>query len=503
MKKKSIKKRVSAPGIGVFHLFLFIACGSLPVRGESDLAEHHRKVVEAHQKADHQSQPDEEAKKQKEDYLEFLRPKAKDPLAAEGLVWLMLVDDHTQHGPGSESSKEAEALFFKHHLPRLPVFLRALGKKDDWTKPHMGAARENTKRLANKLAKLVEGESEKLMCQFIVGAISWGVEALDAPKVVFESSGPVTFLAPGPSEEQLEVLKGIAAHDGYGSFAETYPAAAKRLQDILKNPRKGNVLQVVTPVKGKSVEKVVLSEKLGFAECYKKVVEDHRKIDFSTRSGLFGGKALKEGYLDYLRPKVKDPQTVRGLIWLMFADNHNGWGPGTESSKEAEALFFKHHLPKLPVLLREMAERSSVSWEKRNHFDNLKNYARIADQAVQLAESEADQLMGKFVNYSLMRGRPTAANSLERGVPNDQLELLQQLSAEKGFDSFVEAYPDAAKKRASLVQQTLKRKKADEQNAIAIGQKAPKTIGKDAEGKELKLSDYLGKVVLLAFWGDW
>ena len=38
---------------------------------------------------------------------------------------------------------------------------------------------------------------------------------------------------------------------------------------------------------------------------------------------------------------------------------------------------------------------------------------------------------------------------------------------------------------------------------FTIGQKAPEIIGTDVDGNEMKLSDYLGKVLVLDFWGDW
>ena len=38
---------------------------------------------------------------------------------------------------------------------------------------------------------------------------------------------------------------------------------------------------------------------------------------------------------------------------------------------------------------------------------------------------------------------------------------------------------------------------------LAIGKSAPEIIGKDVDGKEMKLSDYKGKIVVLDFWGDW
>ena len=36
-----------------------------------------------------------------------------------------------------------------------------------------------------------------------------------------------------------------------------------------------------------------------------------------------------------------------------------------------------------------------------------------------------------------------------------------------------------------------------------IGYIAPEIVGKDLEGKEFKLSDYRGKVVMLDFWAGW
>ena len=38
---------------------------------------------------------------------------------------------------------------------------------------------------------------------------------------------------------------------------------------------------------------------------------------------------------------------------------------------------------------------------------------------------------------------------------------------------------------------------------LAVGQPAPDIVGRDVDGKEIKLSDYRGKVVVLDFWGRW
>ena len=38
---------------------------------------------------------------------------------------------------------------------------------------------------------------------------------------------------------------------------------------------------------------------------------------------------------------------------------------------------------------------------------------------------------------------------------------------------------------------------------IRVGKEAPEIKAPDLDGKEFKLSDYRGKVVLLDFWGHW
>ena len=38
---------------------------------------------------------------------------------------------------------------------------------------------------------------------------------------------------------------------------------------------------------------------------------------------------------------------------------------------------------------------------------------------------------------------------------------------------------------------------------LRVGKEAPEIKGGDLDGKEFKLSDYRGKVVLLDFWGNW
>jgi hypothetical protein len=45
--------------------------------------------------------------------------------------------------------------------------------------------------------------------------------------------------------------------------------------------------------------------------------------------------------------------------------------------------------------------------------------------------------------------------------------------------------------------------KIEQGGGLAKGQRAPEIVGKDVDGKQFRLSDYHGKVVLLDFWATW
>jgi cytochrome oxidase Cu insertion factor (SCO1/SenC/PrrC family) len=45
--------------------------------------------------------------------------------------------------------------------------------------------------------------------------------------------------------------------------------------------------------------------------------------------------------------------------------------------------------------------------------------------------------------------------------------------------------------------------KANQTVGLEIGNVAPDIVGEDLDGKQFKLSDYRGKVVVIDFWGNW
>ena len=69
--------------------------------------------------------------------------------------------------------------------------------------------------------------------------------------------------------------------------------------------------------------------------------------------------------------------------------------------------------------------------------------------------------------------------------------------AETYFTTAIDLYKnDPAQKKAAETELTVLR-------TLRVGKEAPDIKGPDLDGKDFKLSDYRGKVVLLDFWGNW
>ena len=115
----------------------------------------------------------------------------------------------------------------------------------------------------------------------------------------------------------------------------------------------------------------------------------------------------------------------------------------------------------------------------------------------------------------LIRNDPVAAKQWEA-------MFLEEGSTKEGFARFLAQDPDALRKEAvTILERTVRefgdvprddrgntlgqeaQADLDEIHNLGPGNPAPEIEGTDADATPLKLSDFRGKVVFLAFWGDW
>ncbi len=101
--------------------------------------------------------------------------------------------------------------------------------------------------------------------------------------------------------------------------------------------------------------------------------------------------------------------------------------------------------------------------------------------------------------YSLAR---SADGQLSRGGDDvDRDAMMAQRKA--NLDLLVNEYHNTPLRDSTYGAKAELMLSAHDPSELAIGQKAPEIIGTDVDGNEMKLSDYLGKVLVIDFWGDW
>ncbi|MBO0700986.1 MAG: redoxin domain-containing protein, partial [Zavarzinella sp.] len=143
--------------------------------------------------------------------------------------------------------------------------------------------------------------------------------------------------------------------------------------------------------------------------------------------------------------------------------------------------------------------------EKYSDHKAMERVCRILGQRDDLPEAEVmlntilkktDQpAVQAAANFSL--GELLAEKANDQGDNQAAADKIAA-AAEKHFRKAIDLYgSDNADDRESA------EKELDTLKTRRVGLPAPDIKGTDLDGKEFKLSDYRGKVVLLDFWGDW
>jgi hypothetical protein len=129
-----------------------------------------------------------------------------------------------------------------------------------------------------------------------------------------------------------------------------------------------------------------------------------------------------------------------------------------------------------------------------------------APQAVETLQRilETAKQPGARAAAALALGQRKAAEA-ERLVDTPAASEKAVAEAEKYFAMVINEFGKDAPKLKASAERASKTMHASLKalTAIKVGKEAPEITAQDLDGKEFKLSDYRGKVVLLDFWGNW
>lgn len=199
------------------------------------------------------------------------------------------------------------------------------------------------------------------------------------------------------------------------------------------------------------------------------------------------------------------------LIWVISNDRDHKYDPQSPRTKALKILLRDHvkneKMATVCQLLRGVTMSMSSDEECRQLLRVVleKNPHRSARAQACLALAEHSDNRLRLAR--LLKSKPEMTERYESLVGKKAADSLAKANldklskeAERYYERVVKDFADVAGVRlAALVEAKLEALR----HPISVGEAAPEIEGEDIEGMEFKLSDYRGKVVLLAFWGNW
>jgi hypothetical protein len=192
-------------------------------------------------------------------------------------------------------------------------------------------------------------------------------------------------------------------------------------------------------------------------------------------------------FIELAEKNAKDPAAVDALAWVVM--NTFSLGPDAKSSPRAKAL-------------------AIIS---RDHVQSDKLGMVCQMLAARGEDKETETLLRKILNKNPHKevqgpaclGLAQILKKRAEGMPETNAKAIEkvQQESEKLYERVVKNYADVNGFRGTLGDQA--KNELFEMQHLSRGKPAPDIAAEDLDGKEFKLSDYKGKVVLLDFWGNW
>ncbi len=218
--------------------------------------------------------------------------------------------------------------------------------------------------------------------------------------------------------------------------------------------------------------------------------------------------------LELAQKNPKDPVALDALIqvvtveyWLDNYTSHPGWG---KESRQARAI---------ALMLRDHLQSDKLGEAcKRVHFgfrQECETFLRIVLEKSPHREVQglaclqlAQFLLSRLERLDLLNDQPDSAKHYEILYGKDYLEALRRQDRTKVMKEAENLYEQAGQKYGDVkipydgtVGESAKTELFEIRH-LAVGQEAQEMDGVDQDGRQFKLSDYRGKVVLLYFWSE-
>jgi len=194
-------------------------------------------------------------------------------------------------------------------------------------------------------------------------------------------------------------------------------------------------------------------------------------------------------FLELAQKNAKDKSAFDALSWVIQLSGQSKLAKDSPGAK-ALAILEKDYAKdkRITSLVSVLASRSDGSAEK---------LAKVV-----LANNPDRKVQAKVVK-ALVTSLEQQAKTAEKLESDEKFRELVEKNAGKDLVKQMIDNGPKNKKSAEMYSKMLATKYAGVFPDLSVGKKAPEVISKDLDGKEVKLSQYRGKVVVLDIWATW
>jgi len=219
--------------------------------------------------------------------------------------------------------------------------------------------------------------------------------------------------------------------------------------------------------------------------------------------------------LELVEKNPKDPialdaltQIVTQEYWLNTHTSHPGWGKESRQAR-AIALLLRDHVEsdKLAETCKRVAYGFRQECETFLRTVLEKNPHREVQGTACLRLAQF--LANRMERLDLLAGQPDLAERYDTLYGKDYMNALKQQDrakvikeAETLYERTIEKYSDVKVPQYESTAGEQAKTELFEVRHLSVGKEAPDMEGVDQDGKQFKLSDYRGKVVLVYFWSE-
>lgn len=154
------------------------------------------------------------------------------------------------------------------------------------------------------------------------------------------------------------------------------------------------------------------------------------------------------------------------------------------------------------------------SWQLRDEGKMESFAAKVADELTLLYPRSPELALVPIYGYMLgAKDRRRIFERIRRDSPLPEVQgsaiyglaqgAADATEARRHFRTLLEDYSDVAFRYTTFGELADAHLNPHSESDLAVGRKAPEIVGRSADGKALRLSQFRGKVVVLKFWGDW